>query len=171
MLRQVVGTTFQLMETYQDTWLKIRGSQDVPTLGYFEEQKAEAFEIDQANLVEYFRVGLNNFAGVWKNIIEERDFKIIHDLARGNKHKPFSMPVDTWVRIVYRYAGAFRTTPRQRFKVLDTLTPLYYGRVASLVNELREMTQQEAERHFEEQALAFEGMKDYLIGSWKGKGE
>ena len=169
MLRQVVGTTFQLMETYQDTWLKIRGSQEVPTLGDFEEQKAEAFEIDQANLVEYFRVGLSNFGGVWKNIIEERDFKIVQDLARGNKHKPFSMPVDTWVRIVYRYAGAFQTTPRQRFKVLDTLTPLYYGRVASLVNELKEITQQEAERYFEEQAQAFEGMKDYLIGIWKRK--
>ncbi|MBU1150883.1 MAG: glycosyltransferase [Proteobacteria bacterium] len=171
MLRQVVGTTFQLMDKYEDYWLKIRGSVEVPTLGEFADQKVDPFDINQSNLIQYFKVGMGNFGSVWKNIIEEQDFKIIHDLARIKNGEQFSMPIDTWVRIVYRYAGAFHATPRQRFKVLDTLTPLYYGRVGSLVNELKDKTQQEAELHFEEQALAFEEMKDYLIEIWKRKGE
>lgn len=170
MLRQVVGTTFQLMDKYEDYWLKIRGSVEVPTLGEFADQKVDPFDINQSNLIQYFKVGMGNFGSVWKNIIEEQDFKIIHDLARIKNGEQFSMPIDTWVRIVYRYAGAFHATPRQRFKVLDTLTPLYYGRVGSLVNELKDKTQQEAELHFEEQALAFERMKDYLIEIWKRKG-
>jgi len=171
MLRQVVGTTFQLMDRYEDFWMKINGSVDVPTLGEFVDQDVPAFDIDQANLVEYFKMGLANFGGVWKNIIEEQDFKVIQGLARIKNGGHFFMPIDTWVRIVYRYAGAFHATARQRFKVLDTLTPLYYGRVGSLVNELRDKTQAEAERHFEERALVFEEMKDYLIEIWKGKGE
>ncbi|MBI4633471.1 MAG: glycosyltransferase [Deltaproteobacteria bacterium] len=169
MLRQVVGTIFQLMEQYQDYWIKTKGSLEVPTLGEFVDQKAEAFDIDQANLVEYFKLGLTNFGGVWKNIIEERDFEIIRELARTERSDRFLMPIDTWVRIVYRYAGAFQATPRQRFKVLDTLVPLYYGRVGSLVNELRDKTSEEAERHFEENALIFEQMKDYLIEIWEHK--
>ncbi|MBU2053489.1 MAG: glycosyltransferase [Proteobacteria bacterium] len=171
MLRQVVGTTFQLMDRYEDYWLNIKGSMEVPTLGEFVDQDVPAFEINQATLVEYFKMGMTNFGGVWKNIIEEQDFKVIQGLARIKNGNHFSMPMDTWVRIVYRYAGAFHATPRQRFKVLDTLTPLYYGRVGSLVNELKDKTQQEAELHFEEQALAFEEMKDYLIEIWKRKGE
>lgn len=171
MFRQVVGTIFQLMDQYKDYWMKVEGSVEVPTLGEFAGQKAEAFEIDQSNLVEYFRVGLKNFGGVWKNIIEERDYKVIQEIARTKKNGQFLMPTETWIRIVYRYAGAFHATPRQRFKVLDTLTPLYYGRVASLVNEIQDKTAEEAEQHFEENALAFERMKAYMIEIWKKKEE
>lgn len=169
MFRQVVGTTFLLMDQYHDHWGKIRGSAEIPTLGEFSGAEAEAFDIDQANLIEYFKVGLNNFHGVWKNIIEERDLKIVEELARSDRNDRFLMPIDTWVRIVYRYAIAFYRTPRQRFKVLDTLTPLYYGRVGSLVNELRDKTPREAEEHFEQNALVFETMKDYLVELWEGK--
>jgi hypothetical protein len=82
----------------------------------------------------------------------------------------FTMPIETWVRIVYRYTQAFYASPRQRFKVLDTMIPLYYGRVASLVNDLREKDQKESEQHFEQQALIYEQMKGYLIDLWKKKG-
>ncbi|MCE5284149.1 MAG: glycosyltransferase [Deltaproteobacteria bacterium] len=169
MFRQVVGTTFLLMDQYHDHWAKIRGSAELPALGEFSGSEAEAFDIDQANLIEYFKVGLNNFHGVWKNIIEGRDLKIVEELARSDRNDQFLMPIDTWVRIVYRYAIAFHRTPRQRFKVLDTLTPLYYGRVGSLVNELRDKTPEEAEEHFEQNALVFETMKDYLVELWEGK--
>jgi hypothetical protein len=96
--------------------------------------------------------------------------KIIKNLSRINRDEDFILPIETWVRIVYRYAGIFQATPRQRFKILDTMIPLYYARVASLVNELKEKNQQEAELHFEEQARTFERMKDYMISIWKKKG-
>ncbi|MDO9508738.1 MAG: cell wall biosynthesis glycosyltransferase, partial [Thermovirgaceae bacterium] len=56
---------------------------------------------------------------------------------------------------------------RQRFKILDTMIPLYYGRVASLVNELSDKNQEQAEQHFEKQAMEFEERKDYLLKIWK----
>ncbi|MEW6334032.1 MAG: glycosyltransferase [Thermodesulfobacteriota bacterium] len=169
MFLQVVGTTFLLMEQYHDRWMKIRGSVEVPTLGEFAGQGAEPFDIDQANLIEYFKAGMNNFGSVWGNIIEEGDLQIIRQLAGTEKKEQFLMPIDVWVRIVYRYANAFHRTPRQRFKVLDTLTPLYFGRVGSLVNELRDKTQEASEQHFEDNAMVFETMKDYLVELWEGK--
>jgi hypothetical protein len=51
------------------------------------------------------------------------------------------------------------------------LTPLYYGRVGSLVNELQDKTPDEAEEHFENNALVFEKMKDYLVELWGRKEE
>ena len=167
MFRQVVGTTFQLMEQYQDYWLQIKGSKQVPSLGSFVGQEAPPFTVDHDDLFEYFKMGFSNFGGVWHNIIEEQDYKIIADLSRVGSSKQFLLPIDTWVRIVYRYAGAFHATPRQRIKVLDTMIPLYYGRVASLVNELRDKNAQEAEEHFEAQAQTFENMKDYMVNIWE----
>jgi hypothetical protein len=170
MFRQVVGTTFLLMDQYQDFWMNIRRSRDVPSLGDDIGQEAPPFEIDQASLIEYFKLGFNNFSGVWQNIVERKDFKIIRDLTRIDRNDQFTMPIETWVRIVYRYTRAFHATPRQRFKVLDTLIPLYYGRVASLVNDLKEKDRSESELHFEQQAQTFEDMKGYLIDIWKKKG-
>jgi glucosylglycerate synthase len=169
MFRQVVGTQFQLMTQYEDYWLKVRGSVEVPVTGDAIDQEAPPFEIDQAALVDYFRMGMSNFGGVWKNILEERDYKVIEQLGKKAATDGFSMSVETWVRIVFRYAAAFRSTPRQRFKLLDTMIPLYYGRVASLVNELEEMNQEEAEVFIEGQAQAFEEMKDDLIALWQKK--
>jgi hypothetical protein len=167
MFRQVVGTTFQLMESYADYWRNIKGSQEVPTLGDAIGQVPVPFEIDQANLIEYFKIGFKNFGLVWEKFIERKDWKVIKNLVRSSSMEDFNFPIETWVRIVYQYVGVFHATPRQRFKVLDTMIPLYYARVASMVNELKEKNQDESEQHFEKQAKAFEDMKDYLLKIWK----
>ncbi len=144
MFRQVVGTTFQLMERYEDYWLKNRRSRDVPALGEFVGRRRRRL-ISLRKTIEYFKVGLQNFGTVWRNIIDEQDFEIVRKLGEVDSEDQFFLRIDTWVRTVYRYAGAFHATPRQRFKVLDTLAPLYYGRVASLGNELRDKSPAEAE--------------------------
>jgi len=170
MFRQVVGTTFQLMGQYQDYWMNIKGSKNVPSLGEVVGQEAEPFDIDHGSLIDYFKVGMKNFSGVWQNILNENDLNVIGDLAHVDRNEDFMLPVETWIRIVYEYAGTFNETPRQRFKVLDTMIPLYYARIASLVNELKDKEAKEAEEHFEAQAKAFEDMKDYMIEIWKRKG-
>jgi glycosyltransferase involved in cell wall biosynthesis len=170
MFRQVVGTTFLLMDQYQDFWLNVKGARDVPTLGEAVGQDPEAFEIDQEALVEYFRMGLKNFSGVWQNILAGKDLKVVRELSRIDRMDRFLLPTETWVRIVYQCAGIFKASSRQRFKLLDTMIPLYYARVASLVNELRDKSTEEAETFFEEQAQAFETMKHYMVEVWKRKG-
>ena len=168
MYREVVGTIFSLMEEpkYENYWKKIKGSEDVPIFGEFIGERPQPFEIDINKLIEYFRIGYNNFAPVWKNILEEYDFKEIEKLFMVEDPDNFVMPMETWVRIVYRYSAYFHSTPRQKFKMLDTMIPLYNARVASLVNELKDKSIDEAEQYYEIQAVKFEEMKDYLIKTW-----
>ncbi len=166
MFRQVVGTIFQLMETNQEHWQKIRSSLDVPILGEEFEQEPAPFDIDQEGLIDYFRMGWANFSGVWQRIVEERDLEVIRGLVSIKRREDFHLPVETWVRIVYRYARYFHATARQRFKLLDTMVPLYNARVASLINEVREKNPEESEQLFEAHAATFENMKDYLIKLW-----
>ncbi len=167
MYRQVVGTIFQLMERHVEHWKRTKGSVDIPSLGPVIDEQPTAFSIDQEHLIEYFQIGFRNFNGVWGQIIEEQDLQIIRDLAHQEALKEFHMPVETWVRMVYRYADAFHATPRQRFKVLDTMIPLYYARVASLANEVKDLNQIQSEQYFDSQARIFEDMKGYLIQLWE----
>ncbi|MFZ5572810.1 MAG: glycosyltransferase [Thermodesulfobacteriota bacterium] len=166
MYRQVVGTIFQLMELHADYWKDVRGSRDIPSIGEYPPEEPAPFTINQEDLFDYFKLGFANFSGVWDQVIDEQDMELIRKLVAGGPRE-LLMPIDAWVRIVYRYAGAFHSTTRQRMKVLNTMIPLYYARVASLVNELAEKSGDEAEKVFQEQALAFEELKDYLIGIWK----
>ncbi len=104
---------------------------------------------------------------MWGQIVEEQDMQLIQALSRQESGQEFHIPAETWVRIVYRYADAFHATPRQRFKLLDTMIPLYYARVASLANEVKDMNQSRAEQYFDTQARTFEDMKDYLVDLWE----
>ena len=125
------------------------------------------FEIDRESLVEYFRLGFGNFEGIWQRILEEQDFEVYKHLVKSEGRDDFCLPIDSWVRTVYRYAAAYQATPRQRMKMVDTMIPLYYARVASLINELRDKNPQESEMHFDENARVFEEMKGYLQNIWK----
>ncbi|MEN6474252.1 MAG: glycosyltransferase [Syntrophaceae bacterium] len=167
MFRQVVGTTFQLMERYAEYWQKVQESHEIPTLGDYPAEEPVAFEIDQDALLEYFRMGFWNFGGVWQQIIAEQDMAVIKDIAHHEAKEDFFLPIDVWVRIVYHYANAVHSTPRQRMKLLDTMIPLYNARVASLVNELKDKESEQAEALFQEQARVFEDQKSYLLEIWK----
>ena len=167
MFREVVGTIFNLMEEHEYFWKKVKGSKPVPMLGEFIGKEPEPFEINQDALIEYFKVGYKNFSSIWKQYLEEEDFKVIDGLYKTEKKEEFIFPIETWVRIVYTYASVFHKMTMQEFKILNTMIPLYNARVASLVNELKDKTTDEAERYYEEQALYFEKLKDYLIRIWE----
>lgn len=170
MFQQVVGTIFNLMEIHEGRWCLTKGSQDVPLLGAPINQEAASFEIDRQGLIDYFRMGYGNFQGIWEQVLEQSDVNVFKNLAAVSSIDDFFLPVETWVRTVYRYATAFHVTPRQRIKMLNTLIPLYHARVASLINELRDIDAEQAERLFESHAEVFEQMKDYLCAIWQKGG-
>jgi hypothetical protein len=167
MFRQVVGSIFQMMEQHEDFWKNVTGSKDVPILGAEFEQEPAPFDVDVESLIDYFRVGFRNFESLWERSIDDIDMKIVRSLAATTRREDFLLPIESWVRIIYRYAAAFQAMPRQRFKVLDTMIPLYYARVVSLINELADASPEEADRQSEAKAEVFERMKPYLLEIWK----
>jgi hypothetical protein len=54
-------------------------------------------------------------------------------------------------------------------QLVNLITPLYSGWVASFINQTRKMTSSQAEELVEEQAQIFEDHKDYLIQVWDKK--
>jgi glycosyltransferase involved in cell wall biosynthesis len=166
MYREVVGTIFTLMEQHEDYWKKTKGLKEVPSFGQHDGPEPTPFTINRKALIEYFRLGYNNFSGVWKKIIGANNYKTIEELMHTKENDNFHFPIDSWVKIVYKYAKAFQSTPRQKFKLLNTMIPLYNAQVASLVNDLKDKTYDEANEHFEKDSRVFENMKDYLLKIW-----
>ena len=171
MFREVVGTIFSLLGSNQTYLEKVRETVNTPVFGEAFGEEPQAFEVDFAPLVEYFRIGYKNFGSVWANIIEEEDYNTVKKLAKTRSMKHFNMPTETWVRIVYRYADHFYRAERQRFKILDTLIPLYNAKVASLVLSLQDKDHDAAEKFYEAQARVFEAMRSYLIDLLKNNKE
>ncbi|MBW1839128.1 MAG: hypothetical protein JRI49_04265, partial [Deltaproteobacteria bacterium] len=51
-------------------------------------------------------------------------------------------------------------------RLIDFITPLYYARVASFVNQTWDINSSQAEKLVEEQAAVFEYHKGYLVELW-----
>ena len=79
------------------------------------------------------------------------------------------MPVATWVQVLYETAATFHSWKHNRTQLVNLVTPLYLGRVASFINRTKNISSSQAEQVVEEQAQVFEDYKDYLIKVWGEK--
>ena len=77
--------------------------------------------------------------------------------------------MDTWVRLLYELAATFHAWQKNRYKLVELVAPLYYGRVASFVNQSKDMDSKQAEELVEEQAQYFEDNKTYLLEQWENR--
>jgi hypothetical protein len=74
-----------------------------------------------------------------------------------------------WARIIVEFAAACRRNHVIRPQLLQSLPPLYLGRVASFVKETANLSSQQVEDRIEGLCLAFEELKPYLVKLWEGE--
>jgi glucosylglycerate synthase len=168
MFRQVIGTLFQLMEQHEEKWISIKGSNPIPTFGSEENIEPEAVKINLNNLVLEYKHGYQYFGVLWKNLFSPKCF---NEIKSWNKLEieEFFVSLESWVQILYELASIYHRWKANRKILISMMVPLYFARVASFVNETKDMNSLETEELVEKQALAFEEMKDYLIEKWKEK--
>jgi glucosylglycerate synthase len=165
MFRQVVSTLFSLMEETEDHWKHITGAEEVPVFGEISREEPEPIEVNYHKLVNSFKMGLRHFGPLWQEVFCPDCFEAIN-VAAAMPEDRFRLPSDTWVRILYEIAATYHHWPSNRRRLVDLMTPLYYGRVASFINETWKMDSFEAERVVEDQAALFVDAKDYLLTMW-----
>ena len=168
MFRQVVHTLFVLMEQHEAQWKAIKGSRTVPLFGLQKFIEPEPIKVDLERLVTEYKTGFRQFKGLYQDIFSPECFEELKRCATKAKTK-FVMPVTTWVQVLYETAATFHSWTHNRTQLVNLVTPLYLGRVASFINRTRKMTSSQAEEVVEEQAQVFEDYKDYLIQVWDEK--
>ncbi|UCE33692.1 MAG: glycosyltransferase [Deltaproteobacteria bacterium] len=168
MFRQVVHTLFVLMEQHEAEWKAVKGSRTVPTFGLQEFKEPEPIKVNLDRLVTEFKTGFRQFRGLYQDIFCPDCFEELKRCAGKAKTK-FVMPVSTWIQVLYETAATFHHWTHNRTQLVNLVTPLYLGRVASFINQTKMMNSFQAEELVEEQAQVFEDHKGYLIEIWDKK--
>jgi len=166
MLHQVVGATFELMETYSNEWKEVRGSEPVRTYGFEYTVGLEQVNVNVDRMLGIFREGLKNLRDIWTVVLGAGDFSDVEALGRLDPLE-FRFPPRLWTRVIYDYALAYRKKKLPREHLIKSLTPLYLGRTASFVIEARDMDQSAAEAEIEKLCLEFEDLKEHLLNHWR----
>jgi hypothetical protein len=70
--------------------------------------------------------------------------------------------------VLFSAALAYRDRDEaERTRVIDSILPLYLGKVVSYANRTERISIQQAEEHVEETCTIFEENKSYLVERWR----
>lgn len=163
MLTQVVSAVFMLMEEYSDRWKMVRDTTPVPMFGFQFSVGLEPVNVNVERMIHMFTAGLRDLGSLWEEILAPETFERVQGVARSDPHR---FDDDTWVHVIYDYALAWHARVMSQEHILGTLTPLYLGKIASLVLELEDSTAEEVERRLSELCYAYEKFKPYLAEKW-----
>ena len=164
MLTQVVSSVFLLMEEYSDVWKDLKESSPVPIFGFQFAVGLEPINVNTDRMIHMFQTGMNELGEILELILDPETFIKLKEAVTSD---PFRLDDELWARIVYDYAIAWHKHTMNRDHIMKTLTPLYLGKVASLVMELLESDANEVEQRLESLCNAFQRIKPYLISKWR----
>jgi len=165
MFRQVIFTLFLLMDRYYEFWSGIGPSDPVPIFGEPGYGEPDAFAIDTSRMIRIYKEGFAHFGVFWQQVLRPENYDLLKRLSQMSEDE-FYLSTEVWSKIVYDYSATFHAWERHRRQLVDTMSPLYYARVASFVSKTQDMTNEEAEEVIEDQAQQFEVLKPYLLEGW-----
>jgi hypothetical protein len=168
MFRQVVGSVFALMETYQPVWEKVQSSEPVPMFGFPFDVGVEPITVNVERMIQAYEQGVTDLREIYEAILEPATLEAAASCAR-QPHDLFQIPDVLWVHMIYEFAAAWERRAIDREHMLQSLVPLYLGRTASFVLEVRESSGAEVEERIEQLCLVFEREKSYLTERWSSK--
>ncbi len=162
--RQVLSTIFDLMEVYESFWRQVKWSKPTALFGVdnMEVETPVPVELNLRLLHERFLEGFDWYGRTWEKVYGSAVFNKLQEICGlGLQH--FSLPSQTWARILFDTAAAYKESkPEERLGLLDALLPLYFGKVLTFVKKTERMSIQQAEEYVENECMIFEENKPYL---------
>jgi hypothetical protein len=166
---QVMDTAFEMMSIYSNFWRQVKWSKPAALSGtdIHEVETALPVDINTERLHELFLQSFDKFNETWHRVYDQTVFHKLQEIrSMGLQH--FSFPTQTWARIIFDAAAAYRGMDKaERRNLLDSLLPLYLGKVLSFVKKTERMSVQQAEEYIENECMIFEENKPQLVKSWE----
>mgnify|MGYP001359667236 FL=1 len=165
MFRQVVSTVFYLMGKYEHNWDRNNPFQAIQINNKIDEEPTlEAVSVSMHDLLEEFVEGFLHFRPMYDEILNGNNMAMLDEIYQAwtsNKEKEFD--AELWSRILYDFAYTYQQWERNKRRLVDIITPLYFGRVRSYCQQVMNMSSDEAEEVVQQQARIFEQNKSYLL--------
>nr|MBC8446127.1 glycosyl transferase family 2 [Chloroflexota bacterium] len=170
MFRQVVGTLFGMMAKYETNWKQVTGSQPTPIYGEAKEVEPEPVPVTPSAMIERLRAGQEEWGEVWDGVLSAKNRAALEAIL-AQPDDAYQFTAQQWAPIVFDFAVAYNRSGLDEDAVIDSMTPLYYGRTAGLVVASRDMDSATFEREvIQAQARTFEELKPHLIERWSSRG-
>ena len=165
MFRQVVGSFFSLMESYDGVWKNVRRCEAVPMFGFPFEVGVEPLTVNTDRMIHAAQQGVTDLREIYSSFLSPPTLVDLTNFVHRNG-QGFHIPDQLWVRMIYEAAAAYHHRLLDRDHLLQSLVPLYLGRTASFVLEVTESTAPQVEERIEQLCQVFESEKSYLAQHW-----
>jgi hypothetical protein len=152
MFTQVTSTLFRLAVANPGAWKDVRDSKPAEIVGSIDPVEPEAVNASVDILRRKFAAGRVEHERTWTEILSRPVPDRVDDTA--------------WARIVFDFLVASKKRPVETQRYVGALVPLYFARVASFIEEARDLDTEKAEALVERQATVFEKLKPELIARW-----
>ncbi len=167
LFKEIVGTIFSLMSHFEMDWTRVKYSKPTAIYGFGsgEMELPPKVEVDSERLIQRYHEGFSRYRDAWGKFLSRDVYMKLVEMA-GMRKSLFSFPAELWARLLFDASVYYRDVPEERPLVLESLMPLYYGRIFSFVRKTIRMSIRQAEETIEEDCMAFEMTKPYLIRRW-----
>ena len=167
MFRQVVGTLFGMMARYEAHWKQVTGHQPTGFYGQPQALEPEPVPVTLSALIEKLRAGRETWGAVWDAVLSAQNRAVLEAIL-AQPDDAYRFTAAQWAPIVFDFAVAYNKSGLDKDSVIDSMTPLYYGRTAGLVVQSAAMDSDTFEREvIQAQARTFEELKPGLLERWK----
>lgn len=153
MFTQVVGTLFDLLTEYNYIWKKNLANKIIekaPIYGEVLEIQPEPVYINVENLKTNLKKGLNN------QLTKELALNYFDYISKNGK-----ISLEMWVDILFN--AIVRYSKTKDMNIIESIVPLYFGRVADFVETTQKMDEREAENLIGNQIYLFLEKKAELL--------
>ena len=133
---RVAGALFSLAERFESLWLDRRGSEPVRIFGALPEPSAGGAVVDPERMQVGFRQGVRDLLPIWERILAPETLGDVLAVSEGDSGAAV-LTDRLWARIVFDFLLAYRARVMYRTHLVQSLAPLYLGRVAALVRQTR----------------------------------
>lgn len=168
MFRQVVGTLFSLAGRHRQRWWEVDRVAEITTFGFPSDYAVEPIEVSLPLLTWKFVDGYVRHRDIWHQVLSEESLDGLEDAVRraSEDSRGLVLDRDLWFRVVYDFLAAHAAGTVDPGSLLDSLLPLFYGRTATVVEESRDDTDQEADARVEAGVDAAVALKPHLRARW-----
>ncbi len=165
MFVEVTGSLFTMLIEYRDTWTKKRFTElesppvidepEVPDLTPWE------VRIDPENTRKVFHHGLHEYRVVYEKILDRNVFEKIYSSQVYNE----GIDRELWSTIVLEFFKYFVREPAmsKRAIVIETLFPLWQGRLYRYYSEVEKLSDKEVEEFLKNETKAFVSKRKYFL--------
>jgi glucosylglycerate synthase len=183
MFSQVVSTVLRLTERHAERWRDVQGSHEIPAYGFERIIDPPPLAVNTQRLLDEFAKGRLTVGELWAAALAPENHAAVQHLADDAAHaveqatradRPtsiedsrFTFPDELWARVIYDMCLAHRARTLPIDRLVTSLIPLYFGRVAGLIVQTADLSTDQAEAFIERQARAFELAKPYLVDRWQ----